>query len=110
MRMSKTVVHGRIFRVVAALLLAVSPAMAAETADLKAFVQSKVHELKPKVTIDPVLPFYEPGAKVTLTVEPAAGFEFLGWISDAAGTEKKLTITMDRHYVIAPKVKLPKVK
>ena len=56
-----------------------------------------------KITIDPDLPFYEPGAKITLTAIPADGELFKFWSGDHQGSEAKTTVTMDRHRIIITK-------
>lgn len=38
---------------------------------------------------------YEAGTEVTLTTEPAAGWEFDRWRGDVAGTDPTITLTMD---------------
>lgn len=53
-----------------------------------------------KITIDPDLPFYEPGTKVTVTAIPADGAFFKFWSGDHQGSEAKTTVTMDRHRII----------
>ncbi len=44
---------------------------------------------------------YAPGAPVTLTATPSAGYEFSGWSGDASGTNNPLTVVMGGNLVIA---------
>jgi hypothetical protein len=63
---------------------------------------------KGKITVTPDQQTFGPGTKVTLNVEPEAGFVFNGWAIDAEGKEKTLMITMDRHRIILADVQAAK--
>jgi uncharacterized repeat protein (TIGR02543 family) len=52
------------------------------------------------VTRDPDLPEYPSGTDVTLTAEPAAGWEFSGWSVDASGTGPSVVVTMDGNKTV----------
>ncbi|MCL0077353.1 Ig-like domain-containing protein [Dehalococcoidia bacterium] len=65
------------------------------------------------VSLSPLQPAagYLAGTTVTLTAEPAAGWEFDRWSGDAVGTEPVTTVTMTRHKSVTahfvPVVPLP---
>ncbi|MCL0037060.1 Ig-like domain-containing protein [Dehalococcoidia bacterium] len=65
------------------------------------------------VSLSPLQPAagYLSGTTVTLTAEPAAGWEFERWSGDAVGTEPVTTVTMTRHKSVTahfvPVVPLP---
>ncbi|MCL0105009.1 Ig-like domain-containing protein [Dehalococcoidia bacterium] len=65
------------------------------------------------VSLSPLQPAagYLAGTTVTLTAEPAAGWEFERWSGDAVGTEPVTTVTMTRHKSVTahfvPVVPLP---
>ncbi len=46
------------------------------------------------VSREPDLEFYQPGASVKLTANPASGFKFTRWEDDASGTSGQTTVTM----------------
>ncbi len=47
------------------------------------------------VVVDPDQTEYEEGTEVTLTADPADGWNFVEWTGDATGTDSTVTITMD---------------
>jgi hypothetical protein len=64
------------------------------------------------ITADPDLARYEVGSTVTLTAEPAYGYEFTEWGGDATGAETSVTVTMDGNknvtgfFALAPRYTL----
>ena len=43
---------------------------------------------------------YDDGEQVTLTANPASGYEFAGWSGDASGTDNPITITMNSNKTV----------
>jgi uncharacterized repeat protein (TIGR02543 family) len=43
---------------------------------------------------------YAPNTKVTLTPNPAPGYQFSGWSNDASGTQDPLTVTMNKDMTV----------
>ncbi len=50
-----------------------------------------------RITASPLLDVYPSGMQVTLTADPAIGYEFVGWSGDVGGGENPTVVKMDRH-------------
>ena len=64
---------------------------------------------KASISVQPVQPFYAPGTKITLTMQPEAGHAFNRWYTfeqaEIKETTPALTFTIDRHMWIIGEVK-----
>jgi hypothetical protein len=58
------------------------------------------------ITTDPKQVTFAAGTQVTLSADPAAGFEFAGWSGDTGGTLNPLTLTMDTHKTVTALFKM----
>lgn len=61
----------------------------------------KIHNLSTNptnggtISVDPSKESYEQETEVTITAEPASGYEFVHWTGDVSGSDKSITVTMD---------------